>query len=251
MSKIRVLLETHNSTTNDYYQKWLDKDFEYVCQMENADLIIIAGSGTISPALFSHDYINSLKNTSQAMLEYREDLDLLSVKLFVQALLLDKPIVGINRGAHIVAAMNGCSLIQEIDRHYSTSHAITTSGSNVYKIKSNHSQMMYPFDLKAEEYDIVAWARNVSTKFVMQKFGQNTNLAKSTVTVEPEILYFNKTHSLAIQNGAENGSPTDCENILYGDYLESLVDKMIFGKMQKHITNSYRTEDIINKYKSY
>ena len=67
-------------------------------------------------------------------------------------------------------------------------------------ITSTHHQMMWPFNLKEEDYSIIAHANGLSSTYLD---GWNEERILPENFVEPEIVYYPKTNCLCIQGHPE------------------------------------------------
>jgi len=118
------------------------------------------------------------------------------------------PKLGICRGAQFLTVMNGGKLIQHVEGHISSHEISYIMNGNNYpsslNITSTHHQMMFPFNLENNRYTLLAWA----TKFQSMVYlnGDNEQISLPEKFVEPEIVYYNKTNSLAIQGHPEYSS---------------------------------------------
>ena len=204
MIKIYIVGNQLNYANFIYNHKLVDN-------MEEADLVIFTGGEDVDPAIYGEKNIYSSINTIRDAKEVSEFLD---------AMLQDKPCIGICRGAQFVTAANGGKLIQDVDNHaIGGTHSITNT-NNQYpakelEITSTHHQMMYPFNLDYEDYEVVAYSTvNRSTEY-LTGFGEYT---EDQVPCEPEIVYYPETNSLAIQGHPEY-MDKDSEAVKYCNWL--------------------------------
>jgi len=128
--------------------------------------------------------------------------------------------VGICRGSQFLTVMNNGRLIQHVSGH-GQSHDVIDKEENIFEVTSTHHQMMYPFDLDKSEYEIIATSKiNISEKY-LDGNDQEINLSKDFK--ECEIVYYNKTKSLAIQGHPEFNYATD----EFKKYCYNLIDKLL------------------------
>lgn len=109
------------------------------------------------------------------------------------------PIIGVCRGAQLMCAMAGGSVIQDVTGHVGNgSHSIVTYTGEIINTTSCHHQMMYPFDV---EHEMLAWTSGKLSKHY--KNGWDVDMKEMVGRVEPEIVYFPKIQGLAIQGHPE------------------------------------------------
>src|SRR5215469_7707144 len=156
------------------------------------DAIVLWGGTDINPAIYGaipHP-MNGYNPSSM-----RDETEQFYIRRAVEH---NIPIIGVCRGAQLVCAMAGGKLVQHMNGHGSD-HDIVTKDGKVYQSSSSHHQMMYPFGMPEECYDILAWSSiKRSTKYE----GENGN-RMDTPEVEPEVVLFPKIRALAIQGHPE------------------------------------------------
>lgn len=181
------------------------------------DALVIWGGSDISPTLYGEPA--SAHSQSYAVLSHRDQVE---TALFDAAHISGIPILGICRGAQLVCALSGGKLVQDVTGHHSN-HAIRLKSGRSITTTSIHHQMMYPFGLEPEAYDLLAWSEApLSSLYVMS----DTDI-RDTIEVEPEIIYFKNTNSLAIQGHPEFAS-------LGSDFVQhvlSLTSKLLKGTL--------------------
>lgn len=131
--------------------------------------------------------------------------DIFEIACAKKAIELNIPIIGVCRGAQLMCCLNGGSLYQHVDHHNNGSHNITTYDDKVLITNSIHHQMM---KLKKTRYRLLAW---------------NSIVFNKNIPIEPEIVYFPDTKTLAIQGHPEYLTP---ENI-FVKYCTSLIRKFL------------------------
>jgi anthranilate/para-aminobenzoate synthase component II len=128
------------------------------------------------------------------------------------------PIIGICRGAQMLCAANGGTLIQDVSNHTSH-HEIVTKDGEILMTNSLHHQMMNPANT---EHELIAWSKkNISARYE----GETPN-DKIKMEKEPEIVYFPNLRGLAIQGHPEFfGAPKP-----FVEYCVDLVTKYLFAR---------------------
>jgi len=159
------------------------------------DALVVWGGEDISPSLYGAS--PSSYTGARATLSHR---DLCESTACLEAIERGIPIIGICRGAQLVCAMAGGSLIQHVNNHGIT-HLMETNDGRRIQTTSVHHQMMYPFDT---EYEMLAWCSpKRSTTYVIEGDKQQDMEDK----VEPEVVFFPRIKAIAIQ-----GHPEFCSN---------------------------------------
>lgn len=90
-------------------------------------------------------------------------------------------------------------------------HWIKTIDGRFFNINSTHHQMQMPFNLKKDEYKILAWAQNISSYHWLNDEVNIKNMPK-----EPELVFYSRTDSLCCQC-----HPEDLD--LKGDFVDYLT----------------------------
>jgi putative glutamine amidotransferase len=182
------------------------KDME-AHQPTKDDLLIIWGGADISPSIYGMPNVASFANDKPSRQDQAE------IDLVKCAQAFGVPILGVCRGAQLVCAMSGGKLAQHVDRH-GGDHEITTDDKRQIITSSVHHQMMYPFDV---DHRLIAWStRHLSSVYEGLSEIEEENVAKFG---EPEIVWFPKTKSLAVQ-GHPEFMPQDCE---FNHYVKELI----------------------------
>ncbi len=128
--------------------------------------------------------------------------DLFEWHLLREAYQNNIPIIGVCRGAQLACVFSGGELIQHVTGHH-THHEIKTYDNFTLNVTSSHHQMMFPYYLEAEDYDLLAWCESpLSTVYQPANKGHCQDMEKQIYS-EPEIVYFSKTKALAIQSHPE------------------------------------------------
>jgi GMP synthase-like glutamine amidotransferase len=162
------------------------------------DLLLFTGGADVDPLMYGenkgqHTGIN--KKRDQAESTIFEDY-------------WGIPKLGICRGSQLLTVLSGGKLIQHVESHaMNMNHKLTFRDSDNfnnqkdYLTTSTHHQMMFPFNLGKRDYDLLAW----STKHLSNVYlnGENKQKELPSDFLEPEIVYYKGTNSLAIQGHPE------------------------------------------------
>jgi GMP synthase-like glutamine amidotransferase len=214
-----------DSKTNISYIKLLQNIFDIVNVFEfeeilnsynsDLDLIIFTGGADVSPSYYND---NKSKYTMNDIV--RDKIEFRVASKYPNIFKL-----GICRGAQLLTVVSNGILIQHTNGHHtphdisirqefvfnSTSQLVSNyydEDSSTFQLPmtSTHHQMMYPYNLNKDEYDLIAW----STYFLSDIYlnGSNEDFNLKTGFLEPEIVYYKTSNSLCIQGHPEY---TSCE----------------------------------------
>lgn len=204
----RWFTENFKDVNIRYIQNNEDMMKEYHRQ-EELDLIVFTGGADVHPRYYSEE-VGKFTGTN----DQRDRVDFDVFQNFNRGI----PKVGICRGSQFLTVASGGSLIQHVNGH-TQSHTITTKSGSIYKITSTHHQMCYPFDVP--EYKLLAWSTNYRSDTYLD--GKNQEKELRSNFLEPEIIYYPKTNSLAIQGHPEY---TNCPKET-SEYVIKLIKKLI------------------------
>lgn len=159
------------------------------------DALVLWGGEDISPVIYKQPP-SKLAGTARLVdLGWRDQQE---IPLYEAAVAMGIPVIGVCRGAQMACAMSGGRLIQHVNNH-GGNHDILTNKGEVLVTSSVHHQMMWPFEMAKEDYQLLAWAKkNRSDVYVF-----NDEDVRREVDIEPEIIWFPQTKSLAIQGHPE------------------------------------------------
>lgn len=194
--------------SNNDYLTWLDKlegfniktvnnleDYgKLIEKNESIDLVVFTGGSDVNPDYYGQ---NIGKYT-----HIDKERDIFEVNLWEN---LPKRIlkVCICRGAQFATAMSGGSLIQHVNGH-GGDHIISTKEGIILTMTSTHHQMMYPYELNKDKFDLIAWSTYFKSNTYLN--GRNEEIELSKDFLEPEIVYYKNTNALAIQGHPEFSS---------------------------------------------
>lgn len=177
-------------------------------------VLVLWGGGDISPTLYNHQCSSRTQMGSQ--LSYR---DIVECELANKAVSMGIPIIGICRGAQLMCAISGGTLIQDVTGHTNSHNMIDLKSKEVIKASSLHHQMMYPWEI---EHEIIAIATPKCSKhYVYYSTNLSAEIYLEDIPEEPEIVVFPQTKCLAIQGHPEFMRPDS----RYVQYCFDLVRK--------------------------
>lgn len=178
---------------------------------EGVDAVVFWGGMDIHPTLYGEGF----HPFNQASGSIPSKRDLFEWKVMLYCHVNKIPMIGVCRGAQLMCAFAGGTLIQHVDGHVGGGdHEVTTSEGEKFHVTSCHHQMMYPYNV---EHDLLAWStHNLSDSY------EGAFRSKMTIMdgkKEPEVVYFPDINGLAIQGHPEWAGP-DSDFV---EYCQSLV----------------------------
>lgn len=184
--------------------------------IEKVNLILFCGGPDVNPFIYNESVSNFTKINNIR--------DLREMYIFNKYSKHNIPKLGICRGAQLCCVLSDGKLIQHVTGHNHT-HSVTTKEGDKFKVTSTHHQMMKPFNLNSKDYEIIA--RSTKKESFNYYNGNNQSIKFGKDFVEPEIVYFNKTKSLAIQGHPERKHATK----LFKEYSYELIDKLLLNEL--------------------
>lgn len=197
------------------YTSWIE-NVNLVDSPLKADIVFFTGGEDVSPSLYGE------KTHRTTFANKKRDI----VEMEVFNLVKDNPDIlklGVCRGSQFLTVMNGAKLVQNVNNHAIWGgHDIDVEHPEfvgTIKITSTHHQMLRPFVLPDEEYDLIGVS---STKRSDVYQGGDGDVE---MPCEPEIVYYKRTNSLGIQGHPEM-LPFECEtNVVLRKILNYYINK--------------------------
>jgi len=183
--------------------------------VKNVDCIVIWGGEDISPSIYNAPV--SRYTYASETLSHRDRVEVAVCK---RAIELGIPIIGVCRGAQLLCALAGGSLVQHVTGHGRTHNIVTVDGE-VYSTSSVHHQMMFPFNV---QHELIAWSEEKRSHNYIDGDNNEIPLMHEESTVEPEIVWFPTIKGLAVQGHPEFMNE-DCEFV---KYVNSLVKEYCY-----------------------
>lgn len=179
------------------------------------NLIIFTGGEDVNP-----DYYNERKGKHTFCNKKRDEEE---EKIFYN--FSTTPKLGICRGAQLLTVLNGGQLIQHVENHTNCNHSI--SFFNEFKgleieLPSTHHQMMYPYNLRKENYELIAYSTYFRSGVYLD--GENKQKKLKNDFLEPEIVFYPSYNSLAIQAHPELIS---CDTTAFNTIKSLILNKII------------------------
>lgn len=186
------------------------------------DAIILWGGGDIATSFYHEKpycHYQSAVPTKRDLFEW---------ELLRRAYKKGIPVIGVCRGAQMMCAFAGGKLVQDVTGHQSSHKVVTYDGKAFDNVRSAHHQMLFPYELDDEEYEVLATTpENLSRKYEGLSTTQ-AELFTSGQQKEPECVFFPDIKGFAIQGHPEweNGSK-------YQQWLEIEVLVRLFGESKE------------------
>jgi GMP synthase-like glutamine amidotransferase len=177
-------MKFHVATTYEKFEMFPGKQ-DYTIS-DKIDYVVFTGGADVNPDMYGQK-----KHKKTFIDNYRDKQDDTVFKKLRKTTLK----VGICRGAQYLTVKSGGTLIQNVDNHLNCIDEITTN-DGVFKISSDHHQMMNPFEVS--DHVIIAKSNLNRSTFYEDGDGNSVNMP-----LEPEIVYYPNTHSLCIQGHPE------------------------------------------------
>ena len=216
MEKTKINVLINENVNNTSYINLLSKVYqvnvipasEYT--YEKLDLILFVGGEDVDPRTYGE-----LPGKYTSVNLKRDDYE--KRYLFYKDHCRNVPKLGICRGSQLLTVLSGGKLIQHVNNHgIGGTHPIVFRGAfkgMSAEITSTHHQMMYPYDLNENDYEIIATTdKYLSTTYLN---GNNTETVLHKKFEECEIVYYPDTLSLCIQGHPESSNcPESTQNII-------------------------------------
>jgi gamma-glutamyl-gamma-aminobutyrate hydrolase PuuD len=165
--------------------------------LKKGGMLLLHGGEDISPSIY-----NQAKNNYCYATDAPSKRDKIEMEMIAHAKHLGMPIVGICRGAQLLCAFDGGTLLQHIENHTGRGHFLTDTNTQeeVYS-NSCHHQMCIP--RLADGNKVLAYAQEHSVR------GVGEYDKELTITQVPEIVYYKELNAIGIQGHPEwmHGTP--------------------------------------------
>lgn len=194
---LRLLIADGSSSSLDV--AFLNKKYEvsvvnlkYIKSASDIDLILFTGGEDVNPGLYGEE-TGMYTHTNQG-----RDAKEMSVFNKFKRLV---PMLGICRGNQLLTVLNGGRLIQHVSGHGQDHTIALNETGRVYNMTSTHHQMVYPFDMRKDSYEIIAHSEYFRSTTYLD--GDNKEKSLYEDFLEPEIVFYKKFRSLCIQGHPE------------------------------------------------
>ena len=176
------------------YADWISDDIDFVNNVDDADLIMLTGGEDTDPSIYGE--LRNHKTYSNIRRDLKE------LKIFNECQKLNKPMLGICKGAQTLTAFQPKGrLVQHVENHAVwNGHDVKFNDGKILNATSTHHQMMYPFNV--DKYELIAWS--AVKKSDNYEFGPTDEILTSLPeNKEPEIVFYPETRCLSCQSHPE------------------------------------------------
>ena len=189
---------------------------------EGYDLVVFTGGADVTPSLYSEEAHPSTFNSGHR--------DAVEEEIYNTCVHFGIPMAGICRGSQFLTVMNGGKLVQDIRGHgIGGTHPLisktrTEEGFSyryIDGVTSTHHQMMYPYGLPVDAYEVLATAHSFDGSQGLPQ-GVTEDDLEDTV----EAVYYPQTQCLCVQFHPEY-MPQDSEGF---QYYQSLLNDYIVNR---------------------
>jgi len=239
--KIKIILLVANDTEPNEDIKYLSTDFDITLMKHSEigtktpDLILFTGGEDVNPDIYGE---KEGKYTS--VNKKRDEIESNIYWNFPKV-----PKLGICRGAQFLTVMSGGKLVQHLENH-GRDHTIQVENRGKYHMTSTHHQMMYPFNMNKNEYELIGYSEFFRSKTYLN--GNNEEIETTKDFLEAEIVYYPNTKSLCIQGHPEYNH---CEQRTK-DMCLNLIHNYLFSKKEiKNTKSSYSWDDENGDFEEY
>ena len=189
-NNIKVFIVGNNTS----YSNFLDIPYEKVINIKDENINIFTGGEDVHPDMYNKEMKKSTCANINRDIEEKAYYDIVKDNMDILK-------IGICRGSQFLTVMNGGMLVQDCRNHAigGTHHIDITYDNVIYKkvnITSTHHQMMFPYELPEEDYDLIA----VSS---VNRSNVHECVEWKDEYKEPEMVYDNKTNCFCIQGHPE------------------------------------------------
>jgi len=183
-----------------------------------ATLVLFTGGTDINSSIYG-------KKAHEMAQSYDHKRDALEKAVFSEAIELGLPMLGICRGAQLLCALSGGSLVQH--SWHPGGHPLDTFDGKRIMVNSCHHQRAFPYTPGCK-HKLIAWAPMGTSPF---NWGE-TFEEDMTGQPEAEIVYYPETKSLGIQSHPEwLWPPRDNAGRDSLLYMHGILDKMVDGDL--------------------
>lgn len=192
---------------------------ERPADLQPGDVLIVWGGGDIHPSLYGHNKSRQSGANGEHWTENKRDS--IEWKLMLRAKELKLPILGICRGAQMLCALAGGTLMQHVDGHGGSNHLVRTFDGHMLETNSIHHQMMNPAGTKHKI--VAAMVSNRSHKYHHVDGDTEVISVNAFPKGEPEFIHFTAVNGFAVQWHPEMMDANAEASLYVKDYVERFI----------------------------
>jgi len=155
---------------------------------EKIAAVVFTGGADISPCVY--------KQGKGSRTSINQKRDLQEMDAFIKAMSNKIPLIGVCRGAQLLCALTGGSLIQHVSGHSGTHHDCRLKNGKTLMVNSYHHQMMVP----GPDSEILGWAEPRKSNVYLGAHDQPLDQPEK----EAEIAYFPRHRAIGFQYHPES-----------------------------------------------
>lgn len=213
------------------YASWMEGT-ELVSRIEEADLVVLTGGSDVDPALYGDNTHRSTYTNIE-----RDKREIISIEAAVK---MGKPIFGTCRGLQLLNVIAGGKMIQ--DMRHPHAHVIRFFDGTDAVTNSLHHQMVHPFNLREEQYRIVAYAKGLSGYHLDGSDVEMELPVVHGILVEPEAVLYPEINAFGQQSHLEMLS----QDAPVVGITRRLLDLHIKGELYDFVTKSSPIKSLLN-----
>ena len=184
-------------------------------EIEDADIVLFTGGEDVSPYLYGKE-----PHPTSYWTESRDAEEVAAFKRMHKGQLA----YGTCRGLQLLNVMNGGILCQDVSNHWcSGTHEIHNEKGEKYRITSLHHQMVYPYDLNPDYYEILYTSTPRSDHYD----GDGINPEMYRLYGEPEVVLY-KNPDLPVCLGVQGHPEMMSKTSPVDRMLNMLIDDILY-----------------------
>jgi putative glutamine amidotransferase len=158
-----------------FFPDAIKKVVDVPTDLDGPGILILHGGADISPSLYGQTV--SAHTYAGARPSRRDEMELALLK---EAQKQNIFVFGICRGAQLMCAAAGGTLVQDVTNH-SDNHLVHTSIGSTFKVNSIHHQMQNPFKV---DHELLAWSKTPRSSHYIDDSGS------IEMPCEPEAVFY-------------------------------------------------------------
>ena len=207
-----------------------------VSTVTNVDVVLFCGGSDVNPEMYGE--------TAHKSTHFNVERDHDEAAVFDMCIKTMTPMIGICRGSQFLTVMSGGKLVQNVMNHC-RHHKMTYHNKKMLKeglrndairdvdVSSTHHQMMYPFTLADDKYDLFGFSLELSTVYEGRpredKEFQMFEVNPENFCVEPEMVYYKETKALAVQYHPEMMTKTSDGFEVFNQAVRDYITQELFN----------------------
>lgn len=139
------------------YARWIN-NYVLTDDVNEADIALFTGGEDINPSIYGREM-----DGTYGFNDHRDKFEIAEYQKIIDAKV---PIVfGTCRGFQLLSALNGAILIQDTTNHWIGHTHPMSNGNEIYEITSLHHQMVYPWTMPKDKYQILFWSSPARSRY--------------------------------------------------------------------------------------